>query len=75
MKKLILVLVITASIAACGNNNNDKGNDTSIMNSADSTPTITSGNTNSTMGQEIHRDSVERSSDSTGNIHPADTTK
>ncbi len=69
MKKIILALLITASIAACSSNGNTKDS------AADTTTTITSGNTNSTQGQDIPRDSIETSSDSTGNIHPGDTTK
>jgi hypothetical protein len=70
MKKIIVLFVITASIAACGN-----GNSANTGHAGDSTPTITSGNTDARQGQVIPTDSVERSSDSTGNIHPGDTTK
>ncbi len=75
MKRIIAVLIITASIAACGNKTNDgstaPGNDAA----GGTTPSITSGNNAARQGQEIPTDSVETSKDSTGNIHPADTTK
>ena len=78
MKKFIAVILIAASIAACSNSNN-KTNDDSTTPADDAsggtTPSITSGNTASRQGQEIPADSVETSKDSTGNIHPADTTK
>lgn len=72
--------MITFSLAACGSNTADTtttdsttspGNDAS----GGTTPSVTSGNTAARQGQEIPQDSVELSSDSTGNIHPADTTK
>lgn len=73
MKKMILLLLIAGSIAACGNN--DSTNDNDITSGADTTKTITSGNNAATMGQEIPRDSLEMKSDSTGNIPHADSTQ
>jgi len=76
MKKLIGILMITAALAACnsGTSTEDKGEK-----AADTTEikpvnpeTINDAATHS---QTIPQDSVETSADSTGNIHPGDTTK
>ena len=71
MKKFIVVTMIIAAIAACkSGTNTDAGPDTAATNT-----TPSSGNTDATMSQKMPADSVEMSSDSTGNIHPGDTTK
>ncbi len=71
MKKFLLFIVIVAAIAACGGGTNkDAGPDTAMINT-----TPTSGNDDATNSQKIPMDSVEMSSDSTGNIKPGDTTK
>lgn len=84
MKKMILVFAITACFAACGNNDNNNNNATNPTDGSTApandaagttTPSITSGNEAARQGQEIPRDSVETSADSTGNIRPGDTTK
>ncbi len=78
MKKMIAVFIIAASFAACNNSsNNANDGSTSPANDASggTTPSITSGNNAARQGQEIPTDSVETSGDSTGNIHPGDTTK
>ena len=79
MKKIIAVLLIAVSIAACSNNSNNKATDGSTAPAEDAsggtTPSVTSGNNAARQGQEIPTDSVETSKDSTGNIHPGDTTK
>ena len=77
MKKVILAFTIAFSLAACSNSNNTNDGSTAPGNDAagGTTPSITSGNTASRQGQEIPTDSVEISKDSTGNIHPGDTTK
>ena len=70
--------MIAASITACSNKNSN-ATDGSTAPAGDAaggtTPSVTSGNTASRQGQEIPTDSVETSKDSTGNIHPGDTTK
>ena len=81
MKRLLAMITLTVCLAACGNNSNNNSGaadgSTSPANDAagGTTPSITSGNTASRQGQEIPTDSVETSKDSTGNIHPGDTTK
>ena len=80
MKRILAIFALTVSLASCGNNSADTTTtDSSTMPANDAsggtTPSITSGNTASRQGQEIPQDSVETSADSTGNIHPADTTK
>lgn len=78
MKRILVILAITISLAACSNSSNN-ANDGSTAPGNDAgggtTPSVTSGNTASRQGQEIPTDSVETSADSTGNIHPGDTTK
>ena len=76
MKKLIGILMITAAFAACGGNasTEDKGEQAADTTQIGPT-TPTTGNEAATNSQVIPRDSVEMSSDSTGNIHPGDTTK
>ncbi len=76
MKKLFGVLLIAATLAACNSNDSteDKGEqaaDTTEIRSINPA-TINDAATHS---QIIPRDSVETSADSTGNIHPGDTTK
>ena len=81
MKRILAIFALTVSLAACGDSssnsseNNKEGTAPGQDASGGTTPSITSGNTASRQGQEIPRDSVELSSDSTGNIHPGDTTK
>ncbi len=78
MRKIILAFAIAVSLAACGNNNNNANDGTTAPGkdaSGGTTPSITSGNEAARQGQEIPTDSVETSKDSTGNIHPGDTTK
>lgn len=78
MKRILAIFVLTVSLAACSGNsseNNDNGTAPGEDAAGGTTPSITSGNTASRQGQEIPADSVEVSSDSTGNIHPGDTTK
>ena len=80
MKRLFAIFAITISLTACGNNSADKSTtDSSTTPGNDAaggtTPSVTSGNTAARQGQEIPADSVETSADSTGNIHPGDTTK
>lgn len=78
MKRLLVVFALTVFLASCGNKSNTPDNTGAAPDndaSGGTTPSITSGNTASRQGQEIPTDSVERTSDSTGNIHPGDTTK
>lgn len=78
MKKIILAFSLAICLAACGNSNNN-ASDTSVAPGNDAaggtTPSITSGNQAARQGQVIPTDSIETSRDSTGNIHPGDTTK
>lgn len=78
MKRILAILILTVSLAACGNNTADTTDDGTAPGedaSGGTTPSITSGNTAARQGQEIPRDSIETSADSTGNIKPGDTTK
>lgn len=75
MKRILAILILTVSIAACTNNTADTTVTPGDDASGGTTPSVTSGNTAARQGQEIPTDSVETSADSTGNIHPADTTK
>lgn len=71
MKKLLIICTVLLALTSCGNgSSNAAGTDTANINT-----TPTTGNTDATMQQAIPRDSAEHSTDSTGNIHPADTTK
>ncbi len=79
MKRLFAIFALTVSLAACGNNTADTTTDSNTTPGEDAsggtTPSITSGNTAARQGQEIPRDSIETTADSTGNIRSADTTK
>lgn len=76
MKKLIVALMIVSAFTACGGGDSteDKGEQAADTTEIQPTNPATQ-NDAATHSQAIPRDSVETSSDSTGNINPADTTK
>lgn len=75
MKKMIALLMFVAALAACNGGTADSETENYGPDTAPVNTTPRTGNQDATMGQQIPRDSVELSSDSTGNIRPGDTTK
>ena len=76
MKKLIGILMIAAVFAACGGGESTEDKGEQAADTTHIVPTTPAeGNEAATHSQVIPRDSVETSSDSTGNIRPGDTTK
>ena len=76
MKKFMSVLMVAAIFTACNSNNNPtEENAEDAVDTTNIYPTNPATlNQAATHSQDIPRDSVERSSDSTGNIRPGDTT-
>jgi PBP1b-binding outer membrane lipoprotein LpoB len=77
MKKFFSILMIAAIITACNSNDNPtEENGEEAVDTTEINPTNPATlNEAATHSQTIPRDSVEMSSDSTGNIRPGDTTQ
>lgn len=76
MKKLIGVLMIAAVFTACNSNSSTDSKGEQAADTTQIRPTDPSTeNDAATQSQVIPTDSVEKSTDSTGNIKQGDTTK